>query len=299
MDLQPTFIKNIQATYKEAGKIWLAQLPAHIEDLSQQWNFRFIRPFPDLSYSFVGLVKLNTNHELAIIKIAPDPECIMNEAHWLQCFESSVPKIYDIDEKKCAVLMEYLHPGQPLKTLVQNGQDEAATKIICQIILQLQSKQQKSVANFKHLAELIPDLAYLKNHVDDRVLSKAQSLFRDLTADRTHDVLLHGDLHHDNIISHGDSWKVIDPHGYIGDPVAEVGAMIRNPYDCFPKEYDLAAVIEKRLKILAEHLPFDPKKIKAWAYCMTLLSAAWNVEDFGTAAKKEIQMAAIVDRLKG
>jgi len=31
-------------------------------------------------------------------------------------------------------------------------------------------------------------------------------------------VLLHGDLHQDNILSHGDDWLVIDPKGVIGFP---------------------------------------------------------------------------------
>jgi streptomycin 6-kinase len=35
-------------------------------------------------------------------------------------------------------------------------------------------------------------------------------------------VLLHGDLHQDNILSQGDDWLVIDPKGVIGFPINEI-----------------------------------------------------------------------------
>ena len=36
-------------------------------------------------------------------------------------------------------------------------------------------------------------------------------------------VVLHGDLHHDNVLRDGDGWVVIDPHGYVGDPGSRAG----------------------------------------------------------------------------
>jgi streptomycin 6-kinase len=297
MELSQTFVSNIHAIYGEAGQIWLKQLPAHLADLSQLWNFRFIQPVSNLTYSFVGLVELNDNRETAIIKTAPNGYRLIPEVHWLQCIKNGVPKVYAADEQKNAFLMEYLTPGNSLKSIVQAGHDEKATRIICQTILELQSQQLKKFS-FKHLSELAKDLSQLKDHIDKHTLSKAESLFRDLTADRSHDVLLHGDLHHDNIISHSASWKVIDPHGFIGDPTAEVGAMIRNPNDCFPQNRPLAVIIETRLKVLTEELLFDPQRIKAWAFCMTILSAAWNIQDFGTTTNFEIAIANAIDRTK-
>ena len=58
---------------------------------------------------------------------------------------------------------------------------------------------------------------------------RVESIFNELCADCSNDIILHGDLHHDNILQSDTSWSVIDPHGYIGDPCAEVGPMIFNP----------------------------------------------------------------------
>lgn len=311
IELTPTFIKNIHATFGETGERWLAELPDHLSFLSEVWDFQIIHPVSDLSYGFVALVRLNDSHNTAILKTTPAGGNIITEARWLQSFKRGVPKVYHIDEERHAFLMEHLQPGTTLKSLVQEGRDEEATRIICQTILELHSTHSthststlnttltptptqnpnpnktpttslssSSSPSFKHFSELSEALPLLKGHMDEAIISKAMSLFRDLSADRSSDILLHGDLHHENILQSESSWKVIDPHGYIGDPAAEVGVMIRNPFNCYPNDKPLKKVLDRRLKILSEMLPFDPKRMYAWAFCCTILSAAWDVEDF-------------------
>ncbi len=297
MQLSPTFISFIQAAYKEQGIVWLRQLPTQLERLAKRWNFRLLKTVTNLTFSFVGIVELQENGERAILKVVPKGGRVIEEAHWLQCVKSGVPIVFQMDEEEPAVLMEYLEPGHSLKKLVQTGSDDKATRIICQMILALQSQQQKTYP-FKHLSELIKDLDHLKGHIDSSILSKAQSWFQDLTIDHSNDVLLHGDLHHENILAHHDGWKVIDPHGYRGDPAAEIGAMVRNPWDCFPTEHSMPKIIERRLKILAEELPFDRERMKAWAFCMAVLSEAWHIQDFGIDAKIDLDMIAAIEKVK-
>jgi len=52
---------------------------------------------------------------------------------------------------------------------------------------------------------------------------------------RGHEMLLHGDLHARNVLQHGDSWKVIDPHGQRGDRHAEVQPLLEASV-AFPAE---------------------------------------------------------------
>lgn len=54
----------------------------------------------------------------------------------------------------------------------------------------------------------------------------------------------------------GEDWKVIDPHGYVGDKVSEVGSMIYNPLEWYP-EGSMKKAIARRLDILCEELPFE------------------------------------------
>lgn len=297
MNFNPIFISNIRDIFGKFGEEGLKNISSQLSTVCEKLNLRFIEIFPNLTYHFVGLVEILANGEMAVIKMAPDNNVLEKEAHCLECFSRGSAKIYAFDEGHHTILMERLQPGNSLKSLVRNGDDELATRIIAQTILELQF-QQNPKYTFKHLSELGKTLKILKNHVDNRLLSKAQTWFRELSSDRSQDVILHGDLHHDNILASGSVWKAIDPHGYVGDPTFEVGSMIFNPYDAFPEDRPLHTIIERRLKILGEELPFDPQKIQAWAFCRTMLSAAWTFEDHNKVDEGDMEIAKIIGGIK-
>lgn len=263
--------------------------------LAEQWGFELMQVMPELSYSFVALVKFQ--NKPAIIKIAPKEQSLAKESLCLSCFQNNSPAIFHFDENINAMLMEYIYPGTPLKNVVQAGQDDQATKIICEVIRELRSQHIPKRHPFKHLSELVKDLNILIGHLDETLLNKAIRLFQELTVDRSEDILLHGDLHHDNILSADHHWKVIDPHGYIGSPAAEVGAMIRNPYDCFPSDKPLEKILERRLSILKDELPYDFERIKTWCYCISVLSVAWTYEGFKKINTNDITLIQALNQV--
>jgi len=253
MKLNISFIKNIHATYGQEGEIWLSHLSDHLERLSVQWNFQMICPVKDISYNFVAVVKLQSG--LAILKTAPPSARLMAEAEWLNAHKKSVPVIFHMDKENNAYLMEKLEPGTSLKYLVKEGNDEKATRIISQVILDLQSTDTLHQMNYQPISEHVSSFAFLRGHIDT---------------------------------------NIIDRDGYIGDPCAEVGPMIFNPLDCFPQHLSMQNIIETRLNILAEMLPFDLERIKAWAFCLALRSAAWDIEGFGNPNDHTIKIAKIL-----
>ena len=297
MKLNTTFTVNIKEIYGKRGEVWLENLQEHLAHLCEKHHLVLISAMPNLSYHFVGLVKILATNETAVIKMSLENQYLENEVRCLQCFTAGVPKVYWFDVDEHAVLMEHLKPGYSLKELIKEGQDDLATQIICQEIKNLQSNQ-KPTYQFKHVSKLADSLSVLDQHVDSYLLSKAKSLFHDLTFDQSKDVILHGDLHHDNILASEQSWKAIDPHGYIGDPAFEVGSIIFNPYDCFPSHQPLLEIIKRRLKIMVRELPFAAQRIKAWAFCKTMLSVAWTYEDHGKIDEGELEIARIVDSMK-
>ncbi len=292
MNLNASFINNIHSIYGEEGKTWLSNLSAHLARLSAQWNFQMIQPVKDMTYNFVAVVKLPSG--LAVLKTAPLAAKLIAEAEWLNAHKKSVPLIFHIDKKNNAYLMEKIEPGNSIKSLVKAGNDEQATRIIAQVILDLQSTDTLHQMNYQHISEHASSFAFLRGHVDASIIDNAELIFKELCADSSNDIILHGDLHHDNILQGNNSWSVIDPHGYIGDPCAEIGPMIFNPFDCFPKHSSMQNIIETRLNILAEMLPFDLERIKAWAFCLSLRSAAWDVEGFNKPNDHTIEIAKIL-----
>lgn len=297
MNFSSDFTANIRAADGKVGEKWLAQLETLVAELSQEWGLSQIEVMPQLTYNFVASVQLSHREQRAILKMSPPTRPVLNEARWLQHFPKVAPQVLTIDETRNAFLMQICAPGTTLKTQLIKQSDEQVTRELCKVLRDLRAENVQD-NSYRHLSELIPDLKTLTGIADPALHSEAESLFKDLTLDRSKDVLLHGDLHHENILKHGDSWKVIDPHGYTGDPVAETGVMIYNPLGELPKDSSLAGFLERRLRIMTEELGYDLQRVQAWCFCKTMLSAAWNIPDFREQAKSELQIAATIRSLK-
>ncbi len=73
-------------------------------------------------------------------------------------------------------------------------------------------------------------------------------------------VLVHGDLHHHNLLRHGDRWVAIDPKPILGEPEYDVATLLWNPIGHVPTP----ARTEARIALLAQG-GLDPERIRAWA----------------------------------
>lgn len=296
MSADTAFRRNIISIYGQDGEAWLKGLPSTINHLAELWGFHKIRAFENLTYNYCASVSIKDSGVDRVLKISPDPKSYKIEIQALKAFGSSVPKIYFCDDNRCAFLMEKLTPGLSLKSLVLAGQDDKATQILAECILNLHKNKPQLDKSFKHLKEWIPDLDKLKGFMPENLRLRGIKLFTDLCSDTTEDRLLHFDLHQDNIILDGDSWKAIDPHGYIGDPVAEIGTMIRNPWDAFPTHRSLEQVVDRRIQIMHDVLGFDLYRMNAWAFCVTLLSEVWSIQDMGPGHKVDVNFLEVLER---
>ncbi len=73
--------------------------------------------------------------------------------------------------------------------------------------------------------------------------------------------MLHGDLHHDNILQNGNYWVVIDPKGLIGEPAYEVSSFIRNSIPELLNHADAPNIIHNRVTRFAAALELPERRI--------------------------------------
>jgi streptomycin 6-kinase len=111
------------------------------------------------------------------------------------------------------------------------------------------------------------------------LVHKAADTYKHLIETSDRPMLVHGDLHHFNVLS-SDSrgWRAIDPKGIAAEPLYDVGAMIRNPYEDLKSIPDLKPLVQRRIEILADELQADSKRITQWCFAQTMLSAVWSAE---------------------
>lgn len=181
-----------------------------------------------------------------------------------------------------AVLME-LAEGQTLGDVARAGRDAEATGVLCDIVQRLHAPRDATPpASLTPLRERFEALfrvgagAWPRQARDlvGRATGIAYNLFdRPMAA-----IPLHGDIHHDNIVSGTRGWVAIDPKGLIGDAAYDYANSFLNPErgDDFvisaPRVISHSNIIATRTGIPRRHL-------LAWASAHAALSAAWDIED--------------------
>jgi streptomycin 6-kinase len=87
---------------------------------------------------------------------------------------------------------------------------------------------------------------------------------------------LHGDLHHDNIVSTSRGWLAIDPKGLVGDPVYEVANSFLNPMAA-PKLVTDPRRIVRLAEVYEARLGYNRKRVLGYAASHAALSASWDI----------------------
>jgi len=256
------------------GAEWLRHLPEMIADYENKWSFKAQSPF-DLNYNYVAPAELN-NGSKAVIKIGyPEDREFQSEIAALQTFSGEgICRLLEVDQKHAVMLLERVLPGTPLAEVED---DESATRIIASVMKELH-KPLSETHNFITVTEWVTAIPeYKAKHGNNGELpiylvDKAEKLFEQLIATSAKPVLLHGDLHHHNVLHSEESgWIAIDPKGVSAEPAYEVAAMIRNPYDKLKEITDLDPLLQQRIVILSGELGIDAGRIRDWCFAQCIL----------------------------
>ncbi len=268
------FENNIYNIYGDTGKIWLKNLPNFIKKISARFNIKELIPLSNMTYHYVMTGMLEQTP--VIIKLAPTTQDLKKEATVLNYF-ADVGAVKVIAEDNGFIILERVIPGQSLRHYFPY-QDDEATMIAANFIKKLHQVPILDSYQLPHIRDWL--LALDKNWaIPDDYLNKARALRNELLKSSNVDVLLHGDLHHDNLLKAQNSWTVIDPKGVIGESAYEIGAFIRNPIPEIIHQKNLDIIIKKRIDIFSKELTISSDRIYDWCFVQTVLAWIWSLED--------------------
>ena len=312
MNLPSSFITTILNTYRDDGKRWLAELPALIDEASRRWGLTDITPVDNLSYNFVAYTNRPStalrSTQGAVLKIGvPNPE-LTSEMAALRLFNGDgAARLLEADPERGMCLLEQLLPGEMLAALAD---DDQRTHIAADVMLRLWTpvpvgEPAPRDLPFIKLSDWFAGLDGVRPHFGggtgpfpQRILEMAEALIPELFAASSPPLLIHGDLHHFNILSSGRGWLAIDPKGVVGPPEYEVGPLLINPIPDFLRGEAAVRQAERRIAILSERLGFAPQCIRDWAICHAILSAWWDIEDSGEGSKYALACAEVYGQVK-
>jgi streptomycin 6-kinase len=161
--------------------------------------------------------------------------------------------------------------------------DDAATRILCRAALRLHAVTDRPrpdglVGLPRWFAELF-EHAEAHPYAHDCMFARAAAEARALLAAPEGDAVLHGDIHHGNVLDFGrDGWLAIDPKHLHGDPAFDFANILCNP----SAQVALApGRFERTVAVIAAETGIPRRRMLRWALAWAGLSAAWSERSGG------------------
>ncbi len=268
------FEKNLINLYGQKGKQWLDDLPKLILQVEATYGLSNLKPVKNLGYNYV--MSGFQDDQPIILKLGMDIDGFKREAHALMAL-SGFGVVDVLSEHSGLLLQRGAVPGVSLKSYFPEKEDEAIN-ILVNIIKRLHKAPIPYKHKFPHVKDWLVVLDSNLN-IQTEYLQKARQLGDELLQTSSKEILLHGDLHHDNMLQNGNDWLVIDPKGVIGEPAYEVAAFIRNPIPELLAYENAPSIIHNRIIRFAELLDYPERRIINWCFVQAVLAWAWALED--------------------
>ena len=284
-----------------AGAEWLERLPAIVARCEERWSLAVGPPFPELTYNYAAPA-VRADGTAAVLKLSfPDAE-FRAEAEALRLFDGrGAVRLLELDPDHGAMLLERLEPGVPLTSV---RDDEEATSIAADVLGELWRPAPPDHP-FPTVADWARGLARLRRNfgggtgpLPAPLVERAEALFAELLDSQAEPVLLHGDLHHYNVLAAGRRpWLAIDPKGVVGEPAYDTGALLRNPAELLGTPRPGKA-LERRLDLLCERLDLDRARVAGWGMSQAVLAAYWSWEDSGRVWDEALAFAELLAAIR-
>ncbi|WP_316354861.1 aminoglycoside phosphotransferase family protein [Candidatus Trichorickettsia mobilis] len=285
------FEQNIINLYFDVGKQWLADLPKLIVQVEATYELLDLKPVENLSYNYV--LSGFQGSKAIILKLGLDIDGFKREAAALMALQG-FGVVQVLAESNGLLLQMRASPGVSLKSYSPENDDEAIN-VMANVIKRLHKAPIPHAHTFPHIKDWLAALDKDWS-IPAQYLQKAKRLRDNLLKTSAKEILLHGDLHHDNILKNGDDWVVIDPKGVIGEKAYEVAAFIRNPMPELLEQDKHLSIIKHRITRFVEFFELSERRIIDWCFVQAVLTWMWGIEDRCNIDYWE-RMTKILDKL--
>ncbi|MGG0717427.1 aminoglycoside phosphotransferase family protein [Robertmurraya massiliosenegalensis] len=277
MHIPSSFRKKMIGAFRDQGSLWLENLEEKVNHYLAKWNLISMGPVSNLSYNYVLHVIDETGVE-RILKIALSSSELRNEIRALQVYDGNgCCKLLKADEEKGVILLEKFVPGKMLSELKDEEQVLEQFMKVWKAIRREAPKENDLPSIEQWASKLLACRQtdeYLNGQFSEEILGLAERYFVEIN-DTTE--LLHGDLHHENILfSEDKGWMAIDPKGVIGDQYFDVVSFLMNHLH---EKENPKKVLKERVDTLSSGLSFNRERLLKAGLAMTTLSAFWSVEE--------------------
>ncbi len=179
-----------------------------------------------------------------------------------------------------ALLMERPTGTESLYQWALQGPDDAAIDILCQTTATLHSHPEPNPPAVPPLDHWFRDL--LESNDQRPEVIEGRRLLDKLLATERDKVILHGDIHHRNVLATADDrWLAIDPKGIYGERTYDYLNIFRNPNTPIATD---PARFDARVAQITRTAELDRTRLLQWIAAFCALSLAWDYYPEGSPA---------------
>ncbi|MDX6470172.1 MAG: streptomycin 6-kinase [Gaiellaceae bacterium] len=242
---------------------WLARVPEHVADLAASWGLTPGEAYPPGAAGYALRVELE-DATPAVLKVSNPHREASQEADALERWDGDgAVRLLARDDARNAMLLERCEPGTFLSA--------SAAGDTLGVLIGLLPRLWKSGEGF---ATLEDEAAIWSDEIarearDPTLRDAALGYLRELPSTQGEQVLLHQDLHGENVLAaEREPWLVIDPKPLAGEREFSLAPIVRS----FELGHSKRAALY-RLDRLTSELGLDRERALGWTVAQTV---AWS-----------------------
>src|SRR6266852_6724056 len=294
------FRRDMIVMHGEEAIAWLDRLPAILANCERRWSLTIGPPFA-LTFNYVAPA-VRADGTQVVLKVSSLTDEFPQQPEALRLVDGhGMVRLLECDPAEEIMLLERLVPG----TFLRNVEDDQVSTSIAASIMRKIWCSVPEKHPFKTVQDWGKGFDRLRQYYGGgtgpfpkALLEEAETLYRELSASMVEPVLLHGDLHHENILAaEREPWLAIDPKGLVGEPAYETGALLRNQLSVVFEDPQPVHVMARRVEQLAGELGLDRSRVRDWGLAQAVLSMWWSIEDFGHLEDYDMETLACAELL--
>ena len=174
-----------------------------------------------------------------------------------------------------ALLMERAIGHRSLVAMSRSGHDDEASQIICSVTAKLHSHKDNP-PTLLPLSRWFKELEVAASQ-QGGIFSESFTIAKELLDTPEDPVVLHGDIHHGNILDFGEhGWLAIDPKHLIGERGYDFANLFCNP------DMEMATQpgrLTRQVDIVSKAAKLNRNRLLKWIFAYAGLSAAWTLAE--------------------
>ena len=244
-----------------------------------RWSLTKSTPVAETATSWIFRVEQNGRNFAALKILKPLAAAEERRGAMLMNWYGGEGAATIFDMHGDTIFMEWLDGGT-LGDPVRAGKDDEGTIAIATVIASLHRPRADAPEGLEPLRDRFQVLfdtdVRTWPHTARDLYARANGIALKLFDRPSAQIPLHGDMHHDNVLSSDRGWLAIDPKGLIGDPAYDLANVFINPKGAAHLATDPRR-IAARADILSARLNYSRKRILGWAAAHAALSACWEL----------------------